>query len=357
MLFLYFCDMVIIIGAGLSGLLTAYRLQEQGIPYTILEARSRVGGRIHTLYNEKQAPVEMGATWFGDYHTEVVRLLEELDIPKFKQHMDATVFYEPVGSNGAQQVKIPPQAASYRVAGGTSALINTIYDKLNGANVLLNQSVKSIHYLNNKVQVLSKDTFEGDVVVLALPPKLWASQINFEPQLSDNLNQLSLQTHTWMEDSIKVAITYPTPFWKEEQKPSTLFSNIGPVTEFYNHENIEKSKFALCGFINASYSNLSNDERQTLVVNQLVSVFGTSAQKYTAYHECVWSKEPQTHVASENPLFPHQNNGNPLFRESLWNDSLFISSSESAKEFPGYMDGAIASANETAAKIIKRLDL
>ncbi len=349
--------MVIIIGAGLSGLLTAYRLQEQGIPYTILEARSRIGGRIHTLYNEKQAPVEMGATWFGDYHTEVVRLLEELDIPRFTQHMDATVFYEPVGSNGAQQVEIPPQAASYRVAGGTSALINAIYDKLDSANVLLNQSVKSIRYLNNKVQVLSKKTFEGDVVVLALPPKLWASQISFEPQLSDNLKQLSLQTHTWMEDSIKVAITYPTPFWKEAQKPSSLFSNIGPVTEFYNHENIEKSKFALCGFINASYSKLRNEERQKLVINQLVTVFGTSAQEYTAYHECVWSKEPQTHVVSKSPLFPHQNNGNPLFRESLWNNSLFISSSESAKEFPGYMDGAISSANETATKIIKRLSL
>jgi len=349
--------MVIIIGAGLSGLLTAYRLQAQGIPYTILEARSRIGGRIHTLYNEKQAPVEMGATWFGDYHTEVVRLLEELDIPTFKQHMDDTVFYEPVGSNGAQQVKIPPQAASYRVAGGTSALINAIYNKLDSAKVLLNQSVNTIRYINNKVHVFSKETFEGDVVVLALPPKLWVSQINFEPKLSDNINQLSLQTHTWMEDSIKVAITYPTPFWKTAQKPSTLFSNIGPVTEFYNHENIEKSKFALCGFINTSYSNLSNEERQTLVVNQLVSVFGTSAQDYTAYHECVWSKEPQTYVASEITLFPHQNNGNPLFRESLWDDTLFISSSESAKEFPGYMDGAISSANETAIKIIKRLDL
>ncbi|WP_035336734.1 NAD(P)/FAD-dependent oxidoreductase [Dokdonia sp. PRO95] len=347
--------MVIIIGAGLSGLLTAYRLQKQGIPYTVLEARSRIGGRIHTLYNEEQAPVEMGATWFGDYHTEVVSLLEELNISRFKQHMDATVFYEPVGSNGAQQIEIPPQAASYRIAGGTSALIDAIYNKLDSTNILLNQSVKSVQYVNNKALVLSKDTFEADAVILALPPKLWVSQIAFTPPLPSQLSQLALQTHTWMEDSIKVAITYPTPFWEAAQKPSTLFSNIGPVTEFYNHENVEKSKFALSGFINTSYKKLSDEERKKLVINQLVSVFGTSAQEYTAYHECVWSKESHTHVVSESPLFPHQNNGNPLFRESLWDDNLFISSSESAKNFPGYMDGAISSANETADKIIERL--
>lgn len=34
------------------------------------------------------------------------------------------------------------------------------------------------------------------------------------------------------------------------------------------------------------------------------------------------------------------------------NNKLLISSSESALEFPGYMDGAVYSANETAKKIV-----
>jgi monoamine oxidase len=41
----------IIIGAGLSGLATAYFLKKQGIQATILEAQPRYGGRIKTIYS------------------------------------------------------------------------------------------------------------------------------------------------------------------------------------------------------------------------------------------------------------------------------------------------------------------
>lgn len=40
---------VVVIGAGLAGLVAAYELQRQGWRVTILEARDRVGGRVHTL--------------------------------------------------------------------------------------------------------------------------------------------------------------------------------------------------------------------------------------------------------------------------------------------------------------------
>jgi len=60
--------MVIIIGAGLSGLLTGYRLKKEGIPFKILEARNRVGGRINTVNGINNTPIEMGATWFTNQH-------------------------------------------------------------------------------------------------------------------------------------------------------------------------------------------------------------------------------------------------------------------------------------------------
>lgn len=42
-------EKVIVIGAGLSGLTCAYRLQEQGFDVELFEARSRVGGRVFTV--------------------------------------------------------------------------------------------------------------------------------------------------------------------------------------------------------------------------------------------------------------------------------------------------------------------
>lgn len=50
---------VIIIGAGAAGLMAAYELSKAAMQVTILEARGRIGGRIHTLGGTLQA--ELGA--------------------------------------------------------------------------------------------------------------------------------------------------------------------------------------------------------------------------------------------------------------------------------------------------------
>lgn len=40
---------VVVIGAGLAGLHTAWLLEQAGLKVTVLEAERRVGGRLHTL--------------------------------------------------------------------------------------------------------------------------------------------------------------------------------------------------------------------------------------------------------------------------------------------------------------------
>ena len=345
--------MIIIIGAGLSGLLTAYRLKKEGIPFKILEARPRIGGRINTVSGIDNTPVEMGATWFGDQHKYLIALLKELDIDYFEQYMSGTAFFQPFSTSPAESIQIPGQPPSYRISGGTSNLINTLYQKLDKDDVLLNQSVKEIKLHKNYVQVITKEVFDGNMVVLCIPPKLWAKKILFEPPLPNNLMNVAQQTHTWMEDSIKIALTYNQPFWQQENLSGTLFSNTGPITELYDHCNHKRSKYALCGFINSSFKNLNYVERRARVIDQIKNVFGVKAEDFIDYEECLWSNEENTFVESDCPLYPHQNNGHPIFSKSFLDDKLVISSSESASEFPGYMDGAVYSANVTAKKISK----
>ena len=344
--------MIIIIGAGLSGLLTAFRLKEQGIPFKVLEARSRIGGRINTVLGTDGTPVEMGATWLQNHHQNLIALLNELDLKAFEQYMDETVLFQQQANSPVQLMTIGKQSPSYRIAGGTSKVINTLYQALDSEEVLLNQTVTKIIFQENSVQVIAEETFEASHVVLAIPPKLWANRISFEPSLPDDLKTIAKETHTWMEDSIKVALTFNQPFWHEENQPATFFSNAGPITEFYDHSNVEKTKFALCGFMNSSFKNLSVDERKSLVLTQLQNAFGEKVQSFLDYEECVWSQEQYTFEQDQYSLIPHQNNGNQVFSKSFFDDRLLISSSESAKESPGYMEGAVYAGNVTAEKLI-----
>lgn len=73
---------VVILGAGLAGLAAGYCLTKQGIHPTILEARSRLGGRVfsHRIDADNDLTVELGAEWIGASHERVLRLCEELGL-------------------------------------------------------------------------------------------------------------------------------------------------------------------------------------------------------------------------------------------------------------------------------------
>ena len=56
-------DPVVVIGAGLAGLAVARQLHDAGRPVVVLEARDRLGGRIHTSRLWPQWPMDLGASW------------------------------------------------------------------------------------------------------------------------------------------------------------------------------------------------------------------------------------------------------------------------------------------------------
>ncbi|KAJ9475969.1 Amine oxidase [Pseudozyma hubeiensis] len=71
---------VVVIGAGLSGLIAADELSRRGLGVKVLEANDRVGGRTLDVQLEDGNVVEMGGQWIGPGQTQILQLIKELGL-------------------------------------------------------------------------------------------------------------------------------------------------------------------------------------------------------------------------------------------------------------------------------------
>jgi len=73
---------VVVLGAGLAGLTAAWRLTQRGWDVTVLEAQTRVGGRVYTVREGFSGGhyAEMGAIRIPDSHDRVLALVDELGL-------------------------------------------------------------------------------------------------------------------------------------------------------------------------------------------------------------------------------------------------------------------------------------
>jgi monoamine oxidase len=88
---------VVIVGAGLSGLIAARDVLAAGREPLVLEANDRVGGRILTEEPIPGVPVELGAQWIGDTHHRMETLASDLGVQIFDQFDEGETTYEFAG--------------------------------------------------------------------------------------------------------------------------------------------------------------------------------------------------------------------------------------------------------------------
>jgi len=347
---------LLIIGGGLTGLTLAYLLKEEGLSVRIFEASDRWGGRILTKRHVSGPPKEMGATWLGKKHTRLNALLAALGLEIFEQSLSNKAIYEAISTSAPQLVQLPPNTdPSYRIANGTDTLIHSLKNHLNVDQLFINERVLSITEEDDYLIVnTDHQTTKAKVVVSTLPPYLFSNSIELKLDLPSKTQEVMNETHTWMGESIKVSLSYSNPFWRAADLSGTIFSNVGPIPEMYDHSNYEDDSYALKGFFNGAYFSISKAERLELVLSQLRKYYGALVDNYTHYEEKVWRKEELTFMPYESHLLPHQNNGHMIYRKPYCNGKLYIGGSETAEQHPGYMEGAVRSAEFIARSIIDR---
>jgi monoamine oxidase len=72
---------VLILGAGAAGLAAARDLAAAGFKVMLIEARERIGGRVHTHHNSSVIPVELGAEFVHGQHPQLLQIIEDSGRP------------------------------------------------------------------------------------------------------------------------------------------------------------------------------------------------------------------------------------------------------------------------------------
>lgn len=255
---------ICIIGAGLSGLYLAIKLQES-YDVTVLEARERTGGRVLN-----QGGHDMGPSWVWGHQKNILTLIESLGLILYEQYNKGDALYD--SPAGVQRFNAPPSATSYRVQGGISQIVWALEKQLY-TPVIFNEVVSSVVEADENIVLRTKyHTYEADKVICTLPPRLAVESIHYTPQLPADLRTQLQNIPTWMGYSAKCVIEYEDAFWREEGLSGFAVSHVGPLGEI--HDACTQEHAALFGFL---HSHVQTQDIETLVTEQLTRMYGAKA--------------------------------------------------------------------------------
>lgn len=384
---------VAIIGGGLCGLALAHSLQARRIDWALFEARPRLGGRVLTVQSAGSAsqagglPLDLGPTWFWpSTQPQISRLIQDLGLATLAQPDDGRVLLlddpnrapqpraiDPatgrLAAEGAAPAAVPGavHGGAHRLAGGMAALTDALAARLPDQRVHRARVLQAVIDQGSHVELRllhggQPQLVRARRVVLALPPRLAAAALRFEPPLPDDLLATMQATPTWMACAAKVATTCARPVWRDAglagnawvTHPQAVLAEVfdagPPATEATPARlGITGSGAALAGFVALGAAQRPAFKRglSMLIDSQISMLFGADAGG-GEQHLQDWADEAYTCTDADKleDARPgaHPAYGDEALQQPLWQGRLWLGGSETARQGGGYLEGALSAA-------------
>ncbi len=353
----------IIIGGGLSGLYAAALLAEKKQSLVLLEARARLGGRILSP-SYKGFYTDLGPSWYWPMvNPRITALIQKLGLVGYPQYETGLGRFQ--GKDGGVETiaGYPMNPSGWRLEGGMMSLINSLCNQIPDHVIRLNHPVCEVRRKDSGVEVIVGALdhaplcrFAASRLILALPPRLAASSVLFTPDLPFDLAQAMLRASTWMAGHAKFFALYDHADWRELHLSGQGFSLCGPLGEVHDGSNKTDTPYGLTGFLSLPALRCKNEGGilQAMMV-QLGLLYGGAAGNPVKVFYRDWAKEAFTATEyDQRSAHNHPEFHPPGGKKSFWDGCVHFAGTETADEFGGYLEGALASGARAAKAVACR---
>lgn len=349
----------IIVGAGLTGLASAYLLLQAGMTVGILEARSIAGGRVQSVYDDQTGDyvADLGPTWIWPaFQPVVARWMDTLELTTFSQFEAGKAIIDYGPGNGPVEHRLPSQEGIMRITGGPQAIIDALLARLPTGTLVTNARVEAISTTKDNCQISFTDgsTLTSDQTIVALPPRIASCSITWTPDLPDQVHQALNMMPTWMAPYAKAVVTYDKPFWRERGLSGRIASQAGPIVEAHDHSGPEGTPAAIFGFIGwpAAQRAQESADLQSHIRDQVKRCFGPESPEPLSIHIKDWADDPLVASPADisGPMM-HPEVGPDVLRQCHGGGRILFAAAEFADQSPGLIDGALAIANQVARQL------
>lgn len=359
---------IVIIGGGLAGLVAARTLQNRGFEFLLLEARSRLGGRIFTA-DEEGAPsddgFDLGPSWYWPQSQPAVEaLMHALGLSGFPQYGAGDVLFQRMSRERPQRFQGTPQGnETMRIGGGSGALISSLQAAIPSSRIRLGCHVTNLSLSRAGVDVQYTDqagavhNIAAAQVLLAVPPRLLEASVQFSPTLDRHVARLWQGTPTWMAPHAKLVAIFDEAFWRADGLSGMAQSMVGPLVEIHD-ATTSSGTAALFGFVGVPAEHRKAMGRAELIkqaIDQLGALFGPQATQPKSVILQDWALDPLTATKDDQSSGGHPRSVAEPWVAGEWQERMALGSSETSPVDPGYLAGAIYAGEHAARQILERI--